>query len=99
MVTPLKGGDGKIYAVASGSISIGGLKQGSKFPTTGKIISGATVEQELQLEFDRKKFLRLNLKDDDFTTAARIEKVINQELGGKYASAKDSSTIDLIIPP
>src|SRR5690606_31962230 len=35
LVTPLKGGDGQVYGVASGAISIGGLKQGSKFPTTG----------------------------------------------------------------
>ena len=40
----------------------------------------------------------MRVTDPDFTTAARIEKIINQELGGKYASASDSSTIDLIIP-
>ena len=42
--------------------------------------------------------MRLSLNNPDFTTAARIEKVINEELGGKFASAKDSTTIDLIIP-
>lgn len=98
LVTPLKGGDGKIYAVASGSLSIGGLQKGAKFPTTGKILGGATVEREIKLKFDRKKSLRLSLKNPDFTTSARIEKVINQELGGQYANAKDATTIDLIIP-
>ena len=98
LVTPLKGGDGKIYAVASGSLSIGGLQKGAKFPTTGKILGGGTVEREIKLKFDRKKSLRLSLKNPDFTTSARIEKVINQELGGQYASAKDATTIDLIIP-
>ncbi len=98
LITPLKGGDGKIYAVASGSLSIGGLKKGVQFPTTGKIIEGATVEREVQLKFDRKKSLRLSLKSPDFTTSARIEKVINQELGGRYATAKDATTVDLIIP-
>ncbi|MBK23920.1 MAG: flagellar biosynthesis protein FlgA [Halobacteriovorax sp.] len=98
LVTPLKGGDGKVYAIASGSISVGGLTKGSKFPTSGLVTNGGTVEKELELNFDKKKSLRLSLKNPDFTTSARIEKVINQELGGKFANSKDSTTVDLIIP-
>lgn len=98
LITPLKGGDGNVYAVANGSISIGGLDKGKKFATTGLIPQGASVERELQLEFDKKKSLRLALKSPDFTTAARIEKTVNQELGGKYAIAKDSNTVDIIVP-
>jgi flagellar P-ring protein precursor FlgI len=44
LVTPLKGGDGQVYAVASGPLSIGGLTQGAKYATTGKIPDGAIVE-------------------------------------------------------
>jgi flagellar P-ring protein precursor FlgI len=98
LITPLKGGDGQIYAVASGPLSIGGLKKGAKFATTGTIPSGASVEREVLTEFEKKNSLRLALNNPDFTTAARIEKVINEELGGKFASAKDSTTIDLIVP-
>lgn len=98
LITPLKAGDDKIYAISSGNISIGGLKNGSKFPTKGIISNGATVEKELPINFYRKKSLRLTLNNPDFTTAARIEKTINKELGGKFAIAKDSSTIDLMIP-
>lgn len=98
LVTPLKGGDGNIYAVAAGPLSIGGLKKGAKFATTGTIPSGATVEKEVLTEFEKKNSLRLSLNNPDFTTAARIEKVINEELGGKFASAKDSTTIDLVVP-
>lgn len=98
LVTPLKGGDGQIYAVASGPLSIGGLKKGAKFATTGLIPSGATVEKEVITEFEKKNSLRLSLNAPDFTTAARIEKVVNEGLGGKFASAKDSTTIDLIVP-
>lgn len=98
LVTPLKGGDGNVYAVANGPLSIGGLKQGSKFATTGLIPSGATIEKEINLDFDRKNSLRLSLNNPDFTTAARVERTINQELGGKYANAKDATTIDLIVP-
>lgn len=98
LVTPLKAGDGNIYAVGSGPLSIGGLKKGAKFATTATLPGGATVEKEVLSEFEKKNSLRLSLNNPDFTTAARIEKVINEELGGKFASAKDSTTIDLIVP-
>jgi len=98
LVTPLKAGDGKIYAIAAGPLSIGGLDNGKKFPTAGIIPSGATIEQELDLGFDQKSSLRLNLNNPDFTTVARIEKSLNEKLGGKYAMARDASTIDLIVP-
>jgi flagellar P-ring protein precursor FlgI len=98
LVTPLKAGDGNIYAVSSGQISIGGLKKGAKFATAGTIPSGATIERELKIDFDQKKSIRIGLNKPDFTTSARIEKALNQELGGKYAVARDSSTVDLIIP-
>lgn len=98
LVTPLKAGDENVYAVASGPISIGGLERGAKFATKGLITNGAIVERELDYDFDKKKSIRLSLNNPDFTTAARIEKVLNSELGGKFAGAKDSSTIDLIIP-
>jgi flagellar P-ring protein precursor FlgI len=48
--------------------------------------------------FPPKKSVRLTLNQSDFTTAARLVILINGELGGKYASARDSSTIDLIVP-
>jgi flagellar P-ring protein precursor FlgI len=98
LVTPLKAGDGQIYAVGAGPLSIGGMKKGSKFATTATLPGGATVEKEIITEFEKKNSLRLALNNPDFTTAARIEKVINEELGGKFASAKDSTTIDLVVP-
>lgn len=99
LVTPLKGGDGRVYAVASGAVSIGGLTQGAKFATSASIPNGATIEKEVEHDFNKKKSLRLALNQADFTTAARVEKTINENLGGKFASASDSATIDLIIPP
>ena len=98
LVTPLKGGDGHIYAVASGSLSIGGLEKGKKFATTARIPNGGSVEKEIDMSFNDKRAVRMALNQPDFTTAARIERVINQELGGKYATATDATTIDLIIP-
>jgi flagellar P-ring protein precursor FlgI len=98
LVTPLKGGDGNIYAVANGQVSIGGLNRGKAFPTTGTISSGATIEREINFAFNEKKSIRLSLNNPDFTTSARIEKTVNKELGGKYAMSKDATTIDLIVP-
>ena len=54
LVTPLKGGDDNIYAIASGPLSIGGLQQGADFPTSGIISNGATVEKEIFSAFDKK---------------------------------------------
>lgn len=98
LVTPLKGGDGKIYAVAHGALSIGGLDKGKKMATTARIPDGGVIEQELELAFNEKKAIRMALNNPDFTTAARVERTINQELGGKYATASDATTIDVIIP-
>lgn len=98
LVTPLKGGDGQIYAVANGALSIGGLEKGKKLATTGRIPDGGIIEKEIEMSFNDKKALRMALNNPDFTTAARIERTINQELGGKYATASDATTIDVIIP-
>lgn len=98
LVTPLKGGDGQIYAVANGALSIGGLEKGKKLATTGRIPDGGIIEKEIEMSFNDKKALRMALNHPDFTTAARIERTINQELGGKYATASDATTIDVIIP-
>ena len=98
LVTPLKAGNSEIYAVAHGSLSIGGLENGKKFPTTAIVNSGATIEKEINTDFDKKTSIRLSLHNPDFTTSARIEKVINQELGAKYAISRDATTIDLMVP-
>ncbi len=98
LVTPLKGGDGQIYSVASGNIIIGDTKDISKIETSGRIPDGGLVEKEIEINFDKKKYLRFSLNEADFTTAYRLQKIINNNLGGKFANAKDSNTIDLIIP-
>jgi flagellar P-ring protein precursor FlgI len=98
LVTPLKGGDGIIYGIGAGKVSIGGLEHGKRFATTGRIPSGGTIEKELAVPFTLKDKLELRLSSPDFTTAARIEKTINQNLGGQFAKAKDSATVTLIVP-
>src|SRR5690606_24190308 len=100
LVTPLRAGDQNIYAVAQGAVSIGSIADGTtkNFPTVGRVISGATIEKDIDTNFNSKRSIRLTLNSPDFTTAARLAVLINGEMGGKYASARDSATIDVVVP-
>ncbi len=105
LVTPLRAGDQNVYAVAQGPVSLGGLTGGStgggggvSFPTTARVPNGGLIEKEVDGNFTQKKTFVLSLNDPDFTTAARLARMINTELAGKYAVARDSGTVDLIVP-
>lgn len=100
LVTPLRAGDQNVYAVAQGTVSIGSIADGTtkNFPTVGRVVNGATIEKDLDMNFAGKKSFRLALHNPDFTTSARIAATINGELGGKFASARDSATIDVVVP-
>ncbi|MEK6579050.1 MAG: flagellar basal body P-ring protein FlgI, partial [Bdellovibrionota bacterium] len=100
LVTPLRAGDQSVYAVAQGPVSIGSIADGTTklFPTVGRVVSGATIEKDVDMNFSGKKNFRLSLHNPDFTTSARVAAVVNGELGGKFASAKDSGTIDIVVP-
>jgi flagellar P-ring protein FlgI len=100
LVTPLRGGDQNVYAVAQGPVSIGAVADGStkNFPTVARVVSGATIEKDLDTNFSGKKSFRLSLHNPDFTTAARVSTLINGDLGGKFATARDSGTIDVVVP-
>ena len=104
LVTPLKAGDQSVYAVAQGPVTLGNIVGGGSgggggaFPTAGRVAGGAFIEKEIDGSFTEKKTYVLSLHVPDFTTAARVAKIINTELGGKYAVARDGATIDLIVP-
>jgi len=100
LVTPLRAGDQNVYAVAQGPVSIGAVADGStkNFPTVGRVVAGATIEKDVDVNFAGKKNFRLALHHADFTTAARVAAVINGELGGKFATARDSGTVDVVVP-
>jgi flagellar P-ring protein precursor FlgI len=100
LVTPLRAGDQNVYAVAQGPVSIGSVADGASknFPTVGRVVSGATIEKDVDVNFAGKKNFRLSLHNPDFTTAARLSTIINGELGGKFATARDSGTIDVVVP-
>ncbi len=100
LVTPLRAGDQAVYAVAQGQVSIGSVADGTtkNFPTVGRVVSGATIEKDVETNFAAKKNFRLSLHSSDFTTAARVAALINGELSGKFATARDSGTIDVVVP-
>lgn len=96
--SPLRAANEQIFAVAQGAVLVGGTDKDSH-PTVGRIPNGAIIERDVAAaDFSTRKMFRLTLHNPDFTTAARSVISINKELGGYYASAKDSSTIDIITP-
>ncbi len=105
LLTPLRGGDKAVYVVAQGPLSVGGFaaegggsSSSKNHPTVGMIPNGGIIEKELNQDFSNKNSLRLALHNPDFTSAARIAKTINLELGGLFARARDSATIDVVVP-
>lgn len=100
IMTPMNAADGKIYAVAQGTIIAGGATaEGDAgqvtrgVPTSGFIPSGARVESEIEFDLSSLNELRLALRDADFTTAGRIERAINSEFGRRVAQMTDSGTV------
>ena len=104
LMTQLRGADGKVYAVAQGSVSIGGFTAGGQggtisknHPTSGRITNGAFVERELVYDFENRKSLAINLYRPDFTTATGTAAAINGLMAGVEAKLVDSSTVTVNI--
>ncbi len=106
LMSPLKGADGKVYAVAQGNLVVGGLSasgaDGSSItiniPTVGRMPNGATVERAVPSAFSQGNSLTLNLHDADFTTAQRVVKSINETIGPGAAQAIDAASIEVSSP-
>jgi flagellar P-ring protein FlgI len=67
-------------------------------PTVGKVIRGAIVEREVNIDLNSRTRIFLNLKEPDFTTAFRVAKIINKELGDGSARSVDAGTVELSVP-
>ncbi|MGA1869011.1 MAG: flagellar basal body P-ring protein FlgI [bacterium] len=108
LLTPLKGPDGVVYAVAQGAVSVGGFSVGGggggsvqkNHPTVGRISDGALIERELNLTINPDEPLKIRLHQPDFITAIRIVKAITAHIGESIEThAIDPSTIELSMPP
>ena len=94
LLTPLKGVDKQIYALAQGSISIPtGIEGEKNHLTSGSILGGAIVEKEIKNKLFKKKNINISLKKGSFENAINIQKAINKQFDSKIATAKDSKTI------
>ena len=102
LLAPLKGADGATYAMAQGSLTVGGISASSAgssvtvgVPSAGRIPNGATVEREVPGKFGGRddEPIELNLRQADFTTAERMVAAINQVLGNDTALAVDASSV------
>jgi flagellar P-ring protein precursor FlgI len=106
LMSPLKGADGNIYAVAQGNLVVGGLsasgQDGSKItvnnPAVGRIPNGAMVERSVANPFNKGNAIIFNLHQSDFTTANRMAAAINQLLGPDTARALDSTSVKVNAP-
>jgi flagellar P-ring protein precursor FlgI len=107
LATPLSAADGQVYALAQGSVAIGGFTAGGNsgtaltrnIPTTGRIPNGATIERENRYDLAGQSELRLSLRNPDFTTATRVATAINAFVGSNAAAATDPATVRLRRPP
>lgn len=106
LLTPLRGADGRTYAVAQGNLVVGGFgaegEDGSSIKvniqSTGRIPNGAIVERSVPNAFSQGDFLTFNLHRPDFTTAKRLQEVINDLLGPGAAYAVDAASVRVNAP-
>lgn len=105
--TPLLGANGKVYAVAQGALSLGGVSAGAdgaggasvqkNHPTVGQIADGALVQEEIPAEIVSDHHVELLLREPDFTSAARMAATINEKFANS-SQALDSTTVRVRVP-
>jgi flagellar P-ring protein precursor FlgI len=105
LMTPLKGADAQIYAVAQGNVLVGGAgasQGGSKVQinhlSAGRIPDGGTVERGVPNPFLQGDSVRLELNTSDFSTASAVTDAINAQLGDGTAKAIDARVIEVKAP-
>ncbi len=104
LVTPLTGGDGKVYAVGQGavqvsgySVSAGGSAVSKNTPTSGRVPGGAFVERSVPFELGPGP-ITLALRRPDLTTASRLAAAVNQKVGAGAAKAVDAAGVTVTLP-
>ncbi|MBI5755608.1 MAG: flagellar basal body P-ring protein FlgI [Nitrospirae bacterium] len=105
LLTPLKGPNQAVYAVAQGPVSLGGYIGGGggdtvqkNHATVGRIAGGAIVEREVEMSINDRKDVTISLRNQDFSTAVRLSEAINHSLQQKIAYPEDSGTVVMSIP-
>lgn len=102
LMTPLKGADGQVYALAQGNIVVAGAGASASGSSTqvnqlsvGRISAGATVERTVPFNIAQMDVINLELKLTDFSTAAKVVNAINSKFGNGIAMAQDARVISV----
>ncbi len=105
LMSPLKGADGQVYALAQGNLLVGGAGASGGGSSTqvnhlsvGRVPSGATVERSVPTPLGQGDFVHLELKETDFTTAARLMEAVNRAFGDGSAIALNGRLIRVSAP-
>ena len=105
LLSPLKGPNQVVYAVAQGPVSLGGYIGGGggdtvqkNHATVGRIAGGAIVEREVEMSINDRKDVTISLRNQDFSTSVRLSEAINHSLQQKIAYPEDSGTVVMSIP-
>lgn len=105
LMTPLKGADGQVYAMAQGNVLVGGVgasANGSKAQvnhlSVGRISNGATVERAVPTVLGQEGYIHLELHDSDFSTASKVASAVNTRFGEGTAAAQDGRVIRVRTP-
>jgi flagellar P-ring protein FlgI len=105
LMTPLKGPDAEIYALAQGALAVGGFKYDQNgnvvqknHPTAGTIPSGATVEKSVSDVLIQGGAVEYVMYQPDLTTVNRIVNTINGAYGQPLATAIDPGRYEVRIP-
>lgn len=106
LLTPLRGVDGEVYAMAQGNLVVGGMKAAGRdgtsvqvnVPTVGIIPNGATIEREVPSSFGGDPEIVLSLKQASFKTARNVEHSINRAFGSGTASAVNAGRVRVRSP-
>ena len=102
VLTPLKGVDGNVYAVAQGQLTVGGYSVTAggdattqNHPTSAVIPSGAIVERAIPFDLFQSRRIRIVLHEPDFTTMTRVVDAINGEFRRPLAVAVDGASVEV----
>ena len=105
ILAPLKGPDGRVYALAQGAVSVGGYRydangnQSQKnHPPVGTVAGGARIEVVPEDRREPPRSVTFVLNEPDYTTAVRIADAINAALGGPLAEVRDAAGVDVSVP-
>ena len=106
MMTPLRGADGRVYALAQGPITVegyfaaaaGGASERKNFQTAGQIPAGATVEREVAENFGRDQHLEIDLNDPDAAVALRAADAIRHRYEEARVDVVDPGTLEITLP-